>query len=122
MTENSNNFLKGCFVSVLLFLALAASQPIQADEQQDTLFFKSFEELMSIKVEVASLFIEDEHIVGSTVSSISPVQWKRLGARRVSDVLANELSVEQQMEFTIYSFTKMRFRRGSPANLIKSKL
>ncbi len=68
----------------------------EGETQEDLGYFgMSFEELMNIKVEVdvASLFIEDELLVGSTVSSISPAQWRKLGARRVSDVLANELSV-----------------------------
>lgn len=55
--------------------------------------FYSLEELLDVEVEVASLFAEDELVVGSMVSSITSEQWKRLGARRTSDALANELSV-----------------------------
>ncbi len=68
---------------------------IKEEQNQEDLgiFGLSLEEMMNVKVDVASLFIEGERVVGSTVSSISPSQWKKLGARRVSDALANELSV-----------------------------
>ncbi len=53
----------------------------------------SLEDLLNITIEAASLFEEDELVIGAMASSISSDQWKKLGARRVSDVLANELSL-----------------------------
>ncbi len=55
--------------------------------------FYSLEELLNVEVEVASLFAEDELVVGSTVSAITPVKWKRLGARRLHEAFNNEMSV-----------------------------
>lgn len=82
-----------------------AQEPVKPGEEQtedivqfmedgmQEIDFYSLEELLDVEVEVASLFEEDELVVGSTVSSISSEYWKRLGARRVNDALANELSV-----------------------------
>ncbi len=53
----------------------------------------SLEDLLNVEIEVASLFAEDELVVGSTVSSISSNKWKQLGARRTHEVLNNEMSV-----------------------------
>lgn len=55
--------------------------------------FYSLEELLDVEVEVASLFKEDELVVGSSVSSITPVQWKQMGARRTFEALNNEMSI-----------------------------
>ncbi len=55
--------------------------------------FYQLEESLDRKVEVASLFAEDELVVGSTVSSITPEKWKMLGAKRTHEALGNEMSV-----------------------------
>lgn len=53
----------------------------------------TLEELLDVQIEVASLFAEDELVVGSTVSSINSERWKQLGARRMYEALNNEMSV-----------------------------
>lgn len=63
------------------------------EEGMNEIDFYSLEELLDVEVEVASLFTEDELVVGSMVSSITSEQWKRLGARRTYEALNNELSV-----------------------------
>ncbi|MCU0821617.1 MAG: TonB-dependent receptor [Spirochaetes bacterium] len=63
------------------------------EEGMKEIDFYSLEELLNVEIEVASLFAEDELVVGSMVSSITSDQWKRLGARRQTDALSNELSV-----------------------------
>lgn len=55
--------------------------------------FYSLEELLDVEVDVASLFIEDELVVGSTVSSITARKWNQLGARRTHEALNNEMGV-----------------------------
>ncbi len=63
------------------------------EDSMDEIDFYSLEALLDVEVEVASLFIEDELVVGSTVSSITSEQWKIRGARRMHEALENEMSV-----------------------------
>ncbi len=93
-------FIRLCLILIISFipsieLHLFAQEEGREEEQIDELIKMSFEELMNVdvKVDVASLFEEDELVVGSTVSHISPEKWKRLGARRLHGALNNELSV-----------------------------
>lgn len=60
--------------------------------------FYSLEELLNVEVEVASLFMKDELVVGSTVLSITPEKWKRPGARRNHEALNNEMEKCSQGE------------------------
>lgn len=62
-------------------------------EDTDEMFEMTMDELMDIKVEVASLFPESDLVVGSSATSISSDKWRSLGARRVHEVLNNEMSV-----------------------------
>ncbi len=55
--------------------------------------YYSLEELLNVQVEVASLFAEDELVVGSTVTSTSSRKWEELGARRMHEALNNEMGV-----------------------------
>ena len=68
------------------------SKDIMEDERGDIELY-SLEELLNVEVDVASLFMEDELVIGSSVSSISSKEWKRLGARRVHETFINETSV-----------------------------
>lgn len=63
------------------------------EEGMKEIDFYSLEELLDIEVEVASLFAEDELVVGSTVSSVTSEQWKMMGAKRMHEALDNEMSV-----------------------------
>ncbi len=66
-----------------------------AEEKAGHFFGMSLEELMDIhvKVDVASLFLEDEFVVGSSVSKITPEDWKRTGARRMHEAFSNVMSM-----------------------------
>lgn len=57
------------------------------------LFDLPLEELMNTKIEVASVFPEQDLVAGSSVYSICSEKWKKLGARRIHDVVKNETSV-----------------------------
>ncbi len=98
MKHHPGNTKIKLFIIILIGLILPITvfaQEKNVDKNFEDLFEMPIEELMNlqVKVDVASLFIEDEFVVGSMVSSITSDQWKKLGARRVSDVLANQLSV-----------------------------
>jgi iron complex outermembrane receptor protein len=69
----------------------------------------SLEEIMDLEaeVEVASMFLEDELVVGSTVSGITPDKWERLGARRMHEALNNEMSV---MTYSTFGAPAIAFR------------
>lgn len=63
------------------------------EEGMKEIDYYSLEELLDVEVEVASLFEEDELVVGSTVSSIPSEKWKMMGARRMHEALNNEMGV-----------------------------
>jgi|GEM_PF-1553076 len=56
-------------------------------QAEDSFFDLSLTELM--EVEVASLFVEDELTVGSTVSKVTEAQWRNQGAEKTMDALAH---------------------------------
>lgn len=70
--------------------------------------FYSLEELLDVQIEVASLFVEDELVVGSTVSSIYPIQWKKRGARRLTDAIENETSIVNYTGNNGFMITQIR--------------
>lgn len=84
------------FLFIMLFVCLSFS-PVYAQEETDTekLFTMSMDELMNVdvNVSVASLFLEDELLIGSSVASITPDEWNRLGAKRLSDALRRQTCV-----------------------------
>ncbi len=70
------------------------SEEMSAPVEEDLGFLGiSLEEMMNVKVEVSSLFPEEDLVAGSSVSAISSEKWKKLGARRIHEVLNNEMSV-----------------------------
>ena len=60
---------------------------------KDLYYFYGLDEQLDVNVDVASLFEEDEFVVGSSVTSISSNRWRMQGARRTYDALENALSV-----------------------------
>ncbi|MGA1824953.1 MAG: TonB-dependent receptor plug domain-containing protein [bacterium] len=79
----------------LLFLfptSVRAETEGYGDLSLEELFNLDLKELFDAETEVASLFKEEELVVGSTVSSISPQQWKLQGARMFYDALNNQVS------------------------------
>ncbi len=96
--------LKYFFILIILVLSslflntdpgYAQDSNMQAvlDDSIKEIDFYSLEELLNIEVDVASMFKEDELVVGSSVSSITPNQWKQMGARRTFEALNNEMSM-----------------------------
>ncbi len=67
----------------------------------------SLEELLNTQVEVASLFLEDELVVGSSVASITPEKWKDMGARSLFDTIKNEPGI---MVYPVYGGSGISIR------------
>ncbi len=71
--------------------------PVEEEQDRENLgvFGLSLSELMQleVKVDVASLFMEDDLLVGATVSSVTSKEWKRAGARRTHEALENQINV-----------------------------
>ncbi len=63
------------------------------EELGSDLYYFYTDEYMNVKVDVASLFEEDEMVTGSSVSRITSAEWKKFGARRMHEALNNELGV-----------------------------
>ncbi len=92
-------------ISICLITPVRSQEQIKPEEKQSEnlqefmeegmkeINFYSLEELLNVEVEIASLFAENELVVGSTVSSETPDKWKMMGAKRVHDTLGNEMSV-----------------------------
>lgn len=55
--------------------------------------FDLLRETLDVNVDVATLFMEEELLIGTTVSRISAKKWKQMGARRLHEALGNEMSV-----------------------------
>jgi outer membrane receptor for ferrienterochelin and colicin len=81
------------FAFLLSFISVALVEA--AEDTPSSLFKMPLEEVMNleVKVEVASLFMEDELLVASTVSNISSNDWEKSGARRTYEAFMNEMSV-----------------------------
>ncbi len=92
MKTGSKLFWYVFVITICLNLTPLAIAQEMIDEEAEISFFE-LESLLNEYVTVASLFLEDELEVGSTVSSITAQDWKRMGARRMHEALANELSV-----------------------------
>lgn len=133
-------------ISVLFLILLLSPAPAQdenkgsgeaedlvdfMEEGMKEIDFYSLEELLNVEVEVASLFAEDELVVGSSVSSISAHKWKELGARRMHEALNNEMGVYTNPNIAgIYNISIRGYTNsesdlgistlidGTPANLI----
>ena len=69
--------------ALLLLLASHAD----AQDQSDNLLDMDLQDLLQVKVDVASRFNEDQLDAASTVSSIGPTQWEQQGARTMTDAL-----------------------------------
>ncbi len=78
------------FIIFLMCVVFPSTLPAKPHVNSDDVFKMSLKELMTIQVEVASLFLEDELVVGSTVSRIDPTDWNNLSAKRLFDALTNE--------------------------------
>ncbi len=124
------NFKLSFIITVLLACTIPsfAQEPTTADATQKDdaagivqymeegmkeIDFYSLEELLNVEVEVASLFAEDELVVGSTVSSISPDEWTRLGAKRTHDAFDNQLNVVTYPSYSQINNLRIRGFAGS---------
>ncbi len=63
------------------------------EEGMKEISYYSLDELLNVEVEVASLFSEDELVVGSSVSSISGEKMKNMGVRRTHEAFMNDTSI-----------------------------
>ncbi len=81
-------------------------------EKQEPLniFSLTLEEVMNISVEVSSKFPEKDLVAGSSVSKISSEKWKIMGARRMHDVLNNEMSVMTYPHYNAYPIAIRGFK------------
>ncbi len=79
--------------------------------EQKNIFEMSLSELMdvSVKVDVASLFEENELVIGSSVSRIDSKNWKQRGARRMHEALDAETSI---ISYTTFGGAPNTFIRG----------
>lgn len=86
------------------------------EESMQEIDFYSLEELLDVEVEVASLFLEDELVVGSSVSSITPEKWKKLGARRNHEALNNEMGIQSFPAILGFYDVAIRGYKGSASS------
>ncbi len=81
------NFQASLIISILLFFSptkIIALEIAKSDkdklglesEVSELEYFALEEQLFSVKVSVASLFLEEDLVVGNSVSGISPKEWK----------------------------------------------
>lgn len=80
----------------LLFISAMSSQLSFAEDSVDynaSLFEMSIQDLMNLKVTVASVFEESELDAASSVSLLTENDWQKTGAKRLSDVLESVPSV-----------------------------
>ncbi len=87
-----------CFIAIFFLTGFSFTTPLPAMELSNAddisdLFELSIEKLMTVKITVASKFLEPDLLVGSSVAQIRPDHWHRLGARRISDALINQTGV-----------------------------
>ncbi len=91
-------FIQSYLILIIIFLLaielrLFSQEGLKEQERIDYLYALSFDELMNVRIEVASLTEEDELMAASSVTSIKSVDWKRYGARRTHEALVNGLNV-----------------------------
>ncbi len=60
---------------------------------EDLYYFMGMGDYVNVDVKVASMFHEDDMVVGSSVSRMTPDMWKKLGARRMTDALETQTAV-----------------------------
>lgn len=105
-------------LTLFIIISFISISSVRAQEGPDNKEFDisdfSFEELLDAEVEIASMFAEDEMVTASTVASISPEKWKLTGARRMQDVLDNEMGV---MVYSTFAGSSAITIRGYVSNM-----
>ncbi len=83
------------FTFLMLFVSTALLSAQELPEKADLLdvYSMSLDELMNVQVSIASQFLEQDLVVGSSVARIDPEHWNRLGARLMTDALINQTSI-----------------------------
>ena len=79
--------IKSTIASILTCALLFSSAAKAENSQSTSLFDLSIEDLLNVKVTIASLFEESELDAASSVSVITKEEWQQTGARRIGDVL-----------------------------------
>lgn len=80
----------------LICLSASAQDDIESPPGQlgeDFYYFYGIKDYIDVEVDVASMFQEEDLVVGSTVSRITPEMWRRMGARRYTDALETQTSM-----------------------------
>lgn len=90
---NSKNALPRKTSSLIASLSLLFMSPVLQAETENSLFDLSIEDLMQVKVTVASLFEESELDVASSVSLITRDDWNSRASRRTGDALETVPSI-----------------------------
>ncbi len=99
--------IKKIFHLVFIFSTAAfllnISGPLSAEEQiegeagqsadEEFNYFMGMGDYVNVDVEVASMFDEDDLVVGSSVSRITPEMWRKMGARKITDALESQTAM-----------------------------
>jgi len=111
-------------VTTLLCTLLLSSATYAAEDNDeiitiDQLFELSLSELalVQVKVEVASLFVEDEKVVAASVLLIKPEEWRSSGARRTHEALEGQTGVVNYQ--TIHGSNILAIRGYATSNSIR---
>ncbi len=80
--------------SLMGFLLLLSGLPVFAQDDAGSLLDMDLQDLLQVRVDVASRFSEDQLDTASTVSSIGPAQWEQQGARTMTDALQHMPGIE----------------------------
>jgi len=103
---------------LIVFLTNANISASKEDYELSELFDLSLEELINVKITVASLFEESNREVASTVNAISRADWEKRGAKTVTEAIAHLPSTQVLDSLTaskiiaIRGFTGITSARG----------
>ncbi len=99
ITRNKICMILSILLALLFFSPDILSAQTAAEEGSSDLidnefyYFYLLDDQLNVNVDIASMFIEDELDVGSSVTSINSSRWRMLGARRTYEAIGNVLSV-----------------------------
>ena len=97
------------YLAFIMLMFVCALSRAENQDNIDYLFSYSLEELLAVKVRVASLFPESELNVPSTVMVVTPKDWYSKGDRRSSEALFHQPGV---LVMHTYGGSKLAIIRG----------
>lgn len=84
------SFRVWCFIPPLACSVLFASRSLASQSPHlEELLKMPLEEMVNVRVTIASLFVESQFESGSTVSVIDDTEWEKRGARRTLDAIGH---------------------------------